>query len=269
MWPAGGLSARLPQPPRKRPAGPHHSGMPHENDEVEPNTQNASAIFAADSFAAATGRAGAAHALMPPPSSPSAGRGRLMRPLTTAGLAGSGQCPPARLGRTIARPSRRRRAARALRVLHARAPTRTRRTPQDWWRLYNDPVLDRLIVRAFAANTDLRVAEANLSEARAVLRGSPRRPPALHHPIRRRSSYGRSANANAAASTSAELNGSLAGTGANTAAFGPTTAKAQLDLRRRLRRQSYEVDSVRQGAPVPSRPARGDAPARKPPPAMR
>jgi NodT family efflux transporter outer membrane factor (OMF) lipoprotein len=41
--------------------------------------------------------------------------------------------------------------------------------PGDWWRLYNDPVLDDLIVKAFAANTDLRVAEANLQRARAVL----------------------------------------------------------------------------------------------------
>jgi len=41
--------------------------------------------------------------------------------------------------------------------------------PADWWRLYDDPVLDRLIGRAFAANTDLRVAAANLARARAVL----------------------------------------------------------------------------------------------------
>lgn len=40
----------------------------------------------------------------------------------------------------------------------------------DWWRLYNDPVLDALIADAFRANTDLRVATANLARARAVLR---------------------------------------------------------------------------------------------------
>ncbi len=39
----------------------------------------------------------------------------------------------------------------------------------DWWRLYNDPVLDRLVAKAFAANTDIRVAVANLRRARAVL----------------------------------------------------------------------------------------------------
>lgn len=38
-----------------------------------------------------------------------------------------------------------------------------------WWRLYDDPVLDQLIVRALAANTDLRAARANLLRARAVL----------------------------------------------------------------------------------------------------
>ena len=41
--------------------------------------------------------------------------------------------------------------------------------PDDWWRLYNDPVLDRLVAKAFAANTDIRVAVANLRRARAVL----------------------------------------------------------------------------------------------------
>ncbi|OJY71106.1 MAG: transporter [Sphingobium sp. 66-54] len=44
--------------------------------------------------------------------------------------------------------------------------------PDDWWRLYRDPALDGLIDRAFAANTDLRVASANLARARAVLRES-------------------------------------------------------------------------------------------------
>jgi NodT family efflux transporter outer membrane factor (OMF) lipoprotein len=41
--------------------------------------------------------------------------------------------------------------------------------PDDWWRLYRDPVLDELIARAFLANTDLRVAAANLTRARAML----------------------------------------------------------------------------------------------------
>ncbi len=41
--------------------------------------------------------------------------------------------------------------------------------PAVWWRLYDDPVLDKLIAQAFVANTDLRVAAANLRRARAVL----------------------------------------------------------------------------------------------------
>jgi NodT family efflux transporter outer membrane factor (OMF) lipoprotein len=40
----------------------------------------------------------------------------------------------------------------------------------DWWRLYDDPVLDGLVQDALAANTDIRVAEARLQRARAALR---------------------------------------------------------------------------------------------------
>lgn len=42
--------------------------------------------------------------------------------------------------------------------------------PPNWWRLYRDPVLDDLETRALAANTDLRVAAANLARAEAVLK---------------------------------------------------------------------------------------------------
>ena len=42
--------------------------------------------------------------------------------------------------------------------------------PEDWWRLYDDPRLERLVAEALAANTDLRVAAANLARARATLR---------------------------------------------------------------------------------------------------
>ncbi|APL95923.1 efflux transporter outer membrane subunit [Sphingobium indicum] len=37
--------------------------------------------------------------------------------------------------------------------------------PGHWWRLYDDPRLDALVEQALAANTDLRVADANLSAA--------------------------------------------------------------------------------------------------------
>jgi NodT family efflux transporter outer membrane factor (OMF) lipoprotein len=53
-------------------------------------------------------------------------------------------------------------------------PAATRDAPaqNDWWRLYNDPVLDGLIAQAFAANTDLQVAEANLAASRALYEGA-------------------------------------------------------------------------------------------------
>ncbi|QCP14436.1 efflux transporter outer membrane subunit [Pseudoduganella umbonata] len=41
--------------------------------------------------------------------------------------------------------------------------------PPHWWRLYRDPALDALVGKAFAANTDLRVAAANLARARAIV----------------------------------------------------------------------------------------------------
>ena len=41
--------------------------------------------------------------------------------------------------------------------------------PDDWWVLYQDPELNRLVAQAFAANTDLKVAEADLAAARAML----------------------------------------------------------------------------------------------------
>jgi NodT family efflux transporter outer membrane factor (OMF) lipoprotein len=41
--------------------------------------------------------------------------------------------------------------------------------PDDWWQLYHDETLNGLLQEAFAANTDLRVAAANLMASRAVL----------------------------------------------------------------------------------------------------
>lgn len=42
----------------------------------------------------------------------------------------------------------------------------------DWWRLYDDPVLDGLVGDALKANSDVRVAVANIAKARAALRGA-------------------------------------------------------------------------------------------------
>ena len=41
--------------------------------------------------------------------------------------------------------------------------------PAKWWRLYQDPTLDSLIEKALVANTDLRIAAANLARSRATL----------------------------------------------------------------------------------------------------
>lgn len=41
--------------------------------------------------------------------------------------------------------------------------------PDHWWKLYNNPTLDQLIEQALAANTDLRMAEANLERSLALL----------------------------------------------------------------------------------------------------
>ncbi|HYZ48149.1 MAG TPA: TolC family protein, partial [Sphingomonas sp.] len=53
------------------------------------------------------------------------------------------------------------------------APQATSAAPAvegEWWRLYKDPVLDRLVAEALQANTDVRVAVARLERARASLR---------------------------------------------------------------------------------------------------
>jgi NodT family efflux transporter outer membrane factor (OMF) lipoprotein len=50
----------------------------------------------------------------------------------------------------------------------AGAPVSQAAVPGDWWKLYDDPALNGLVAQALAANTDLRVAAANLARARAV-----------------------------------------------------------------------------------------------------
>ncbi len=41
--------------------------------------------------------------------------------------------------------------------------------PNNWWQLYNNPTLDALIKQAFSANTNLRIAQANLESVKAML----------------------------------------------------------------------------------------------------
>ncbi|MDB5933261.1 MAG: efflux transporter outer rane subunit [Massilia sp.] len=50
----------------------------------------------------------------------------------------------------------------------AETPFQSAALPPQWWRLYQDRTLDGLIQKAFAANTDLRIAAANLAKARAL-----------------------------------------------------------------------------------------------------
>jgi NodT family efflux transporter outer membrane factor (OMF) lipoprotein len=42
--------------------------------------------------------------------------------------------------------------------------------PGQWWQLYDDPALNGLVAKALGANTDLRVAAANLERADAIVR---------------------------------------------------------------------------------------------------
>jgi len=42
--------------------------------------------------------------------------------------------------------------------------------PANWWRLYDNPKLDALVRQALTANTDLRMANANLEHSEALLR---------------------------------------------------------------------------------------------------
>ncbi|MCS0610326.1 TolC family protein [Massilia solisilvae] len=51
----------------------------------------------------------------------------------------------------------------------AEQPFKSEPLPADWWRLYHDSTLDKLIEKAFAANADLRMAAANLKRSHAVL----------------------------------------------------------------------------------------------------
>ena len=44
--------------------------------------------------------------------------------------------------------------------------------PSQWWHMYEDPRLDAYIAQALKANTDLRIAEANLERSYAVLKES-------------------------------------------------------------------------------------------------
>ena len=50
--------------------------------------------------------------------------------------------------------------------------TNSAATVVEWWKTFNDPVLNSLVERAVAANYDLRIAEGRLHEARALRAGA-------------------------------------------------------------------------------------------------
>jgi multidrug efflux system outer membrane protein len=75
------------------------------------------------------------------------------------------------VGPDYARPQTASSAAQAF-IGTTKAPVTAEAPSDSWWQLYQDPVLDRLVADALAANKDLAVAQANLAKARAVLRES-------------------------------------------------------------------------------------------------
>lgn len=88
--------------------------------------------------------------------------------LLTAGSLSLAACAA---GPDYARPSVAPAAERPF--IGSSSPAVLSEAPQgDWWRLYQDPVLDGLVADALRANTDLRVALANVERARALLRES-------------------------------------------------------------------------------------------------
>ena len=61
-------------------------------------------------------------------------------------------------------------ATAAAPFLNQQGPALSSAQPnENWWRLYQDPVLNGLVTDALAANTDVRTAVARLAKARALL----------------------------------------------------------------------------------------------------
>ena len=54
-------------------------------------------------------------------------------------------------------------------IAAADGPFTAGQAPDDWWRLYEDPLLDDLVAEALSANRDIAVAAANLAQVRAAL----------------------------------------------------------------------------------------------------
>jgi len=60
-------------------------------------------------------------------------------------------------------------AGGSLESLSASKGVRSSEKTLDWWRRFNDPVLDRLVDQALRANPNVRTAGLRIMEARAQL----------------------------------------------------------------------------------------------------
>ena len=113
--------------------------------------------------------------------------------------------------------------------------------PPQWWKLYQDPVLDGLLQQALTENRDLKVAAANLAYAQALV-GEARTGLFPSTDLSAGDTYGRSATANLLAS----LTGQKA-TPTWTDSAGFTTAY-QVDLFGRVRRTIQAAHANAQAA---------------------
>lgn len=91
--------------------------------------------------------------------------GRISAPLAVLVLAGCTVGPNYKLPKTavINNP-----AAQASFISDGKA-TQITNPPDSWWKLYDAPILNALIQKAFSANTNLRIAQANLESVEALL----------------------------------------------------------------------------------------------------
>ncbi|THD79283.1 MAG: efflux transporter outer membrane subunit [Phenylobacterium sp.] len=90
---------------------------------------------------------------------------RLLSVLAAAAAAGLSACA---LGPNYRAPATPPTAARPF-VSTTPGASAVEALPPGWWRLYQDPALDRLVQAALTENQDLKVAAANLDAARALL----------------------------------------------------------------------------------------------------
>lgn len=111
------------------------------------------------------------------------------------------------------------------------APVSSEATQGNWWRLYQDPVLDRLVAEALTENRDLEAAAANLAYAQGLL-GEARSGLLPSTSLSAGASYGRSSVGNAFAQAAGKSH--AASDWGYSTGF---TAAYQVDLFGQVRRQ--------------------------------